>query len=267
MDKRLKSEADLPEEIWEAVQRAAEIISVAQQGVVLTGAGISTPSGIPDFRSQDSGLWTRYDPMEVASLRTFRYAPEQFYRWLQPLVIKLFNAEPNPAHIAVAQLEQAGHVNTVITQNIDDLHQRAGSSNVLQVHGSLDTLTCVRCFRQTRSSAVIEPYLESGEVPRCPHCDGILKPDVILVEEQLPVETWRKAEKAIRESDMLLVIGSSLEMMPVAGLPLRAVERNIPLIILNYTPTYIDVRASVVLHEEVAEYLPIIVEETLLAQS
>lgn len=245
----------------EELHLAVELLRSSQRGVVLTGAGVSTPSGIPDFRSAGSGLWTRYDPYEVASLSAFRYRPEQFFAWMRPLTLQVLQASPNPAHFALAQLERAGHIQTIITQNIDGLHQRAGSKTVLEIHGSFQTLTCVSCYRKVEATGFIEPYLETGEIPRCPDCRNILKPDTILFEEQLPVRTWLLAEAACQSCDLILVAGSSLEVMPVAGLPMEAISHGAPLIIVNQTPTYIDVRAQAVLHGDVAEIIPRLAEE------
>ena len=238
------------------IAKTARIIRSSNRGVVLTGAGISTPSGIPDFRSKGSGLWNRYDPQEVASLSVFRYHPEKFFAWMRSLALEILQAIPNPAHIALAHLEQAGRITTLITQNIDGLHTRAGSTNVLEVHGSLQTLTCIGCYQQYNSSGFIEPYLEYGEIPRCPECHNTLKPDVVLFEEQLPARTWLKARHSVRNCDLMLVTGSSLEVMPVAGLPMKAVEHGAKLIVINDSPTYIDERADVVLRGDVAEIWP-----------
>jgi len=254
---------DLSPQTFQDIHYASKLIRTSRRGVVLSGAGISTPSGIPDFRSEGSGLWHRYNPMEVASLSAFRYRPEKFFAWMRPLALDIIQALPNPAHFALARLEQAGYLDTVITQNIDSLHQRAGSRNVLEVHGGLRTLTCIGCYQKYDSSDYIEPYLETGEIPHCTSCYSILKPDVVLFEEQLPYDTWREAEDASRICDLMLVAGSSLEVVPVAGLPLRAVENNARLIIVNQTATYMDERADVVLHEDVADVLPHIAEEVI----
>jgi NAD-dependent deacetylase len=246
------------------LKQAAVLIKKARNGVVLTGAGISTPSGVPDFRSAGSGLWTRYLPMEVASLSTFRYDPEKFFAWLHPLASHMLGAQPNAAHNALQRLEKAGYITTIITQNIDGLHSRAGSKNVLEVHGTFNTLTCVSCFTKHESKDHIDPYLKDGTIPRCPHCQKILKPDVILFEEQLPAKTWIKAQEAAQKCDLMIVAGTSLEVMPSAGLPMRAVENGAPLIIINRTETYIDVRAQVVIKMDVAEALPSIAAEVLI---
>lgn len=250
-------------DLCQGIYLAAKLIREAEHTVVLTGAGISTPSGIPDFRSAGSGLWTRYDPMEVASLTAFRYRPEKFFDWLRGLAHNMTQAQPNPAHIALAQLEQAGAIQTIITQNIDRLHQRAGSKNVLEVHGSMSTLTCISCYQQYGSEQFIKPYLENGEIPRCPNCGNVLKPDVVLFEEQLPFRTWLQAQTETKECDLMLVCGSSLEVTPVANLPYQALENGAHLIIVNNTPTYVDERADVVLREDVAEVVPRIAAEVI----
>lgn len=238
--------------------RAVNILKKAQNVVALTGAGSSTPSGIPDFRSAGSGLWTRFLPMEVASLSSFRYHPERFFEWLRPLASHMLNAQPNPSHDALAKLEAKGYLKTIITQNIDGLHQRAGSSQVLEVHGTLNTLTCVGCYHQHSSADFIDAYIDHGEIPRCPDCQQILKPDVVLFEEQLPVKIWLKARQSCEACDVMIVAGSSLEVMPVAGLPARAAENNAKIIVVNKSETYVDTQAAAVLRGDVADIIPAI---------
>ena len=229
----------------------------------MTGAGVSTPSGIPDFRSKDSGRWERYDPFEVASLNSFRYHPEIFFNWLRSLAGGIMHAQPNPAHSGLASLERAGYICTTITQNIDGLHQRAGSQKVLEVHGGLSTLTCVSCYHQVSADGYNEAYLERGEIPRCADCSSILKPNVVLFGEQLPIRTWLQAQEASKKCDLMIVAGSSLEVLPVAGLPMRAIENGAHLIIINHSKTYLDIRADVVFSEDVAEIIPLIAAEVL----
>jgi len=247
----------------ECIQYAAEIIRKSQRAVVLTGAGISTPSGIPDFRSEGTGLWSKVDPMEVASLNAFRYAPERFYMWIRPLATQIYEAAPNPAHQALARLQAAGFFKVIITQNIDNLHQKAGALHVLETHGTFQTMSCTECFEQVSSNGFIEPYIRDGHIPHCPQCGGILKPDIILFGEQLPAHTWYEAQTACRNCDLILVAGSSLEVLPVAGLPLQALDRGAHLIIANLSPTYLGVRADVVLLGDVAEIIPLIAERVL----
>jgi NAD-dependent protein deacetylase/lipoamidase len=255
--------AELSAAVLRDIRCAADIIRGAGRAVALTGAGISTPSGIPDFRSVDGGLWERYDPFEVASLSAFRYHPEKFFNWIRPLARKMHHASPNPAHIALAQLERAGYLNTIVTQNIDGLHQRAGAENVLEMHGSMEKLTCVSCYHKYDTIDFEEPYFERGVIPLCPQCNHILKPDVVLFGEQLPVRTWLAAQKACSRCDLMLVAGSSLEVLPVAGLPMRALENGAHLIMVNNTSTYIDVRADYVFYDDVADILPRITAEVL----
>lgn len=253
----------LPAQAISAIEFAADLLRQAERAVVLTGAGISTPSGIPDFRSEGAGLWSRDEPMEVASLNTFRTAPERFYSWFRPLARQIFNAQPNPAHAALAKLEQAGRIRMIATQNIDILHQKAGSQRVAEMHGSLATLSCTQCFHQVESKDYLQAFIEHAVIPHCPKCGSILKPDVILFGEQLPQKAWMEAQREARQCDLMLVVGSSLEVLPVAGLPMQALDRGAHLIIINNSPTYLNVRADVVLADDVALVLPDIAERVL----
>lgn len=246
-----------------AIDFAAELFRVAKHAVILTGAGLSTPSGIPDFRSEGTGLWSREEPLEVASLSTFRTDPEKFFHWFRPLASRIFNAEPNPAHVALAQLEEAGRLHAIITQNIDVLHQKAGARHVIEMHGTMRTMSCTQCFQQVESAPYLKPFAESGIIPHCPHCGAVLKPDVILFGEQLPQSAWQEAQREARKCDLMVVAGSSLEVLPVAGLPIQALDRGAHLIIVNNSPTYLNVRADVTILEDVASILPAIAECTL----
>jgi NAD-dependent deacetylase len=241
--------------------RAAELLVNARHAVILTGAGISTPSGIPDFRSTDNGLWQKYNPLEVASLTAFRVNTNHFFEWFRPLTKQIVDANPNIAHYAVSELEKEGIIKTVITQNIDNLHQKAGSKNVFEIHGTLNTMTCVSCYTQYPSSQFLDSYLETGEIPICTRCHNTLKPDAILFEEQLPKKVWKRIVQEINKSDLMMVIGSSLEVIPVANLPYQIISNGGRLIIINNEPTYIDSRADVVLHEDVVTALPAILDK------
>jgi NAD-dependent deacetylase len=242
---------------------AVELIKQSHKTVTLTGAGISTNSGIPDFRSPGTGLWQHVEPMEVASLSAFRHDPERFYEWFHPLAVIMFSAQPNPAHVALAKLQAAGYISEIITQNIDGLHTKAGAEHVLEVHGTLRTLSCTNCYHQVPFTAILDDYLQRYCVPRCPECGSILKPDIILYEEQLPVKTWIKAEEACKHCELLIVIGTSLEVMPSAKLPILAVEHGSRLVIINNSPTFMDVRADLVIHADISEILSQVVEEAL----
>jgi NAD-dependent deacetylase len=239
----------------QAIARAADILREAHGIVALTGAGISRPSGIPDFRSA-GGLWTHDDPMAVASLAGFRADPRRFYSWVQPLIDTIELAVPNPAHLALAQLERAGRLSAVITQNIDGLHQRAGSRMVYELHGHIRSATCLDCEHQAPAQPLIV-QVRQGTIPRC-GCGGLFKPDVVLFDELLPRGLFWLAQRAIEQCDVVLVGGTALEVAPVCELPLAALRRGARLIIVNQGETYLDARADVVLHEDVAEALPAI---------
>ena len=244
-------------------QRAAELIRSAKNMIALTGAGISTPSGIPDFRSPGSGLWERYDPMEVASILAFRYDPDRFFEWMRPMARLILEAKPNPAHIALAQLEQAGYLKGLITQNIDALHQRAGTEHLVEIHGHLRQATCISCFRTYTTETMLSDFAETGRIPSCEACGGILKPCAVLFGEQLPVDAVRQAQRWIKNCDLLLTAGSSLEVVPVAYFPVDALNAGGKLIIFNNSPTYVDARADVIFRDDVAETLPKLVAEVL----
>ena len=253
----------IPHQTQSAIEFAADLFCQSKHAVVLTGAGLSTPSGIPDFRSTGTGLWSSDEPMEVASLNTFRTAPEKFFQWFRPLASRIYNAQPNAAHCALTKLEKAGHLDSIITQNIDTLHQKAGSHNIIEMHGTMQTLTCTQCYHQVDVEHYLVSFVEEGRIPHCPKCAQILKPDVILFGEQLPQTAWFKAQRAARQCDLTLVAGSSLEVLPVAGLPMQALDRGAHLIIINNTQTYLNVRADVAILEDVAVIVPAIVERVL----
>jgi NAD-dependent deacetylase len=252
-----------PASIPDDIQFAGELLRKAEHAVVLTGAGISTPSGIPDFRSEGTGLWAHDEPLEVASLNTFRTHPERFYEWFRPLASQIFEAQPNAAHLALARLEKEGHLHTTMTQNIDLLHQKAGTSNILEMHGTLASLSCTQCFRTVDSTPYLKPYVQEGKTPRCPSCGSMLKPDVILFGEQLPQKAWLEALRASRACDLMIVAGSSLEVLPVASLPMQAIDRGAHLLIVNNTATYLDVRADAVLRGNVVDIIPAMVEQAI----
>lgn len=249
--------------IEERIRKAGELIHSARYAVVFTGAGISTPSGIPDFRSAGSGQWTKHDPMKVASLSAFRYRPRDFFDWLRPLAATAVKARPNAAHLAVAELQAAGIVKAVITQNIDGLHQQAGSTGVLEVHGSMETLTCPSCRRKYPGREYLTALVENNEFPHCPADQTILKPDVVLFEEMLPAQVWDEAENASLTADVMIVIGSSLEVGPANMLPGYAVRSGASLIINTRSETYLDGAADVRFPEDVAEVMPAIARQVL----
>ncbi len=246
----------------EKLRRVATLVRRARHAVALTGAGISTPSGIPDFRTPGEGLWEKADPMEVASIYAFRRNPQAFYLWVRPVVDLIENAQPNPAHLALARLEADGRLKAVITQNIDGLHQRAGSRTVLELHGHLRTVTCLNCFQSQPAEAALET-VRRGEVPLCSWCGGVVKPDVILFGEQLPLAVLAEAMEHVRKADLILVVGSSLMVMPAAKLPALVHSGGGEVVIFNKQATYADRFAAAVFHEDVAEVLPLLVQACL----
>jgi NAD-dependent deacetylase len=242
-----------------AIAAAADLLKASRCAVALTGAGISTPSGIPDFRSPKSGLWENADAMRAATFWGFRENPQRFYDWVRPLVKTILDAQPNAAHLALAQLEQKGILKSVITQNIDMLHSRAGNTTIHEVHGHLREATCLSCYRVYPSENLFKQFLLDYQAPHCSHCGGVLKPNVILFGEQLPYRDWQGAQDAARHCDLILVVGSSLEVAPVCDLPRMAKARGAKLIIINLQPTDQDALADVVIHADAAVVLPAIV--------
>jgi len=223
------------------VQGLAELVRERQPCVVLTGAGVSTESGIPDFRSP-TGIWARYDPMEYASIEAFLADPVKVWDFYAKRLHALAEAEPNDGHRALAELEERGWVRAVITQNIDRLHERAGSRALVEVHGSIGTSSCLDCGLVVPLADVMQLL----PVPECPNCGRVLKPDVVMFGEYLPVEAIERATQLAVEARLLLVVGSSLEVHPVAGLPLETLAAGGSLAIVNRGPTPLDSRASVV---------------------
>jgi NAD-dependent deacetylase len=237
------------------IELAAALLRRSRHAIALTGAGISTPSGIPDFRTPGQGLWERADPMEVASIHSFRRQPEHFYNWVRPMVRLMWEAQPNPAHVALAELEKAGCLKAILTQNIDGLHQRAGSRRVLELHGHLRAVTCLNCFHTASSEEALEAVMEE-RVPTCSRCDGVVKPDVVLFGEQLPSEVFIAAMEEVRAADLVLVAGSSLQVVPVSKIPALVHSAGGEVVIVNNEPTYADDFAAAVFHQDVATILP-----------
>jgi NAD-dependent deacetylase len=232
----------------------AELIRRNQPCVVLTGAGVSTESGVPDFRSP-TGIWAEFDPLEYATLGAFRRDPAKVWRFYAPRFAMLTEAEPNPAHRALSELEELGLVRAVITQNIDLLHERAGSKEVVEVHGSIRTSSCPGCGARYELAAVV-PLIEAGEgAPRCPACAEILKPDVVFFDELLPPEAIDRAYELAEEARLLLVVGSSLEVHPVAELPRTTLDAGGQVAVVNRTPTWVDRRAALRLDGTAGEVL------------
>ncbi len=237
-----------------SAERLAELIRARQPCVALTGAGISTESGIPDFRSP-TGIWATVDPRELASLSAFRRDPERVWTFYRLRVRMLTEAEPNAAHRSLAELERRGLLAAVVTQNIDMLHERGGSREVVEVHGSIRSSSCLRCGQRCTLAEVLEQLAGSEAAPRCPACATILKPDVVFFEEMLPVDAIDRAYELARQAGLLLVVGSSLEVWPVAELPSVTKAAGGEVAIVNVGPTSFDGAAALKIEESAGDVL------------
>lgn len=239
----------------ERVEKVVELLLTSTFAIAFTGAGISTASGIPDFRGPQ-GLWKKY-PQELASIGYFRTDPKGFWEFYATRMRGLFTAEPNPAHYALAELEKLGLIKAVITQNIDGLHQKAGSRSVIELHGTMRRCYCSSCYKVYDSSEVLK-RIDAGEnPPRC-DCGGIIRPDVVLFGE--PVTRFSEAAEIAMEADLVLAIGSSLTVYPANMIPQIVKERGGKLIILNKEETPLDFIADIVINEPVEVVLPEIVK-------
>jgi NAD-dependent deacetylase len=230
--------------------------------VVLTGAGVSVPSGIPDFRTPETGLWANVDPMEVAHIDVFESDPERFWSYYRPRFQSLGDKRPNGAHAAIAELERRGLIEAVITQNIDRLHRAAGSEDVIEVHGSIATSSCRSCAASFTIEQVEELFDERG-VALCAECSGPVKPDVVLFGEMLPAAAMERAGALAEAAELIVCVGSSLVVYPVAGLPQLTLGRGGRLALVTQGPTPYDEDAELKLEGEVDAEL----EALLLALS
>jgi NAD-dependent deacetylase len=236
--------------------RLAELVRGARSAVALTGAGISVPSGIPDFRSRGSGLWERVDPMEVAHIDAFQRDPARFWEFYARRFTTLGGKQPNAAHDALVAMERAGLLDAVITQNVDMLHRKAGTAQLIEVHGSVATCSCLSCGARVSSEEARRRLArEADGVPRCGSCSSPLKPDVVLFGELLPEAALERAHELCERAELLLCIGSSLEVHPVAGLPAVTHAAGGAIAIITQGPTPLDHLASVRLTGDVAEEL------------
>ncbi|MGA7912491.1 MAG: NAD-dependent protein deacylase [Candidatus Dormiibacterota bacterium] len=240
------------------MRRAADLLARARSGLALTGAGVSAESGIPTFRGE-GGLWKKFDPVKVASIDYFLADPGAYWNVSRERGRIALAARPNPGHAALAELEAAGHLSAIVTQNTDGLHQDSGSKRVIEVHGSGRTVQCLDCgFRESRSE--VQARLEVEMPPRCPSCGGIfLKPTVVLFGEAMPQAAVQEAFALASEADVMLVVGSSLVVYPAAEIPLVAVRAGARMIVVNAEPTPFDDLAEVVIPGRSGEVLPEIV--------
>jgi NAD-dependent deacetylase len=235
------------------IENAIDLINKSNHIVALSGAGISTEAGIPDFRGP-SGLWENASMMEQLSVSNFRRNPESFYKSSLQLFSTMDNAQPTLAHKLLARLEELGKIEAVVTQNIDGLHTAAGSKKVFELHGAYRTGHCPKCGARFKM-AEYYARIAAGDlkVPRC-HCGSIIKPDVVLFEDMLPVEAWQGSVEAVEKSDLMLVFGSSLVVYPAAELPMMAVTGGASLVIVNMEETGYDGIAAVAVKSRLGDF-------------
>jgi NAD-dependent deacetylase len=244
-----------------SAEQAATLLADARHAVVLTGAGISVPSGIPDFRTPGEGMWEKVNPMEVAHIDAFHRDPDRFWHFYSQRFMSLRDKQPNRAHAIVAELEQRGLVKAVITQNIDRLHRAAGTDDLIEVHGSISHSICLDCggrFELDKVVSQLESHPEAA--PECTRCFKPLKPDVVLFGEFLPEDALRRAHDLAQEADLMIAIGSSLEVHPVASLPGITLENGGKLVLITQGPTPYDREAEVKLEGDVVDELTAVLE-------
>jgi len=244
------------------IERVADLIINARRTVAFTGAGISTESGIPDFRSP-GGIWDRYDPEDFTYQKFISDAKSRKKRWqMLELAGLLTEVEPNLAHYAIADLDALGKLDCVITQNIDNLHQKAGvpADKIFELHGNMQWIVCLSCGRRYPLAYVKAILERGGEIPDCEACHGILKPDVVFFGETLPERVLMEASARSRQCDLFMVIGSTLIIYPAAYMPEYALERRARLVIINLSPTPMDKQAEVVIRAKAGEVMPEVVQ-------
>ena len=235
-------------------EQAIALIREARNIVALTGAGISTEAGIPDFRGP-GGLWGDAEKLNLLSLSGFRRSPEGFYRASRDLIAAISRAEPTPAHKLLVRLEETGKLKAVATQNIDGLHTAAGSRAVYELHGTYRSGRCTKCAK-AYEMAGFYAEIEAGRLPLplCSACSAPIKPDIVLFEENLPEEAWEKSVAASGECDLMLIFGSSLVVYPAAELPMIALAGGAKLVIVNMEPTGHDSLAAVAIHGKLGDF-------------
>lgn len=242
------------------IQHAAELLLHSKEAIALTGAGISTESGIPDFRSE-GGIWDKYKPEIYGNIESFLKNPAKFWEMAQKVAPSLFKAQPNPGHYALAELEKMDIIKAVITQNVDELHQKAGSIIVYEVHGSISRFTCLGCRASYTKEQVFRKLKKEKKTgPSCEYCAAPLKPSIVLYGEGLPRFEIYQSQALAQKADVMLIAGSSLSVAPACDLPLYTLREKGDLIIVNDKPTDLDAKATVVIRHKTGTILPLIVE-------
>ena len=242
------------------ITQAAKLLLESKAAIALTGAGISTESGIPDFRGK-GGIWEKYKPEIYGNIQAFLKNPAKFWELAQKIAPNLFKAEPNPGHHALAELEKMDIIKAIITQNIDELHQKAGAIIVYEVHGNVNRFTCFGCRASYTKDQVMRKLKKKKSSPACDYCGSPLKPSVVLFGEDLPKFEKYQSIALSQKADIMLIAGSSLSVAPICDLPLYTLRDKGKLIIVNDEPTPLDDKAEVVIHHKTGIILPLIVEE------
>jgi NAD-dependent deacetylase len=245
------------------IRHAAKLLFKSKNAIALTGAGISTESGIPDFRG-DSGIWKKYKAEIYGDFQSFMKDPTKFWEMAQDIAPTLFKAEPNPGHFALAELENMDLLKAIITQNVDELHQKAGAVIVYEVHGNINRFNCFGCKASYNKEQILQKLKKrKKKTPRCDYCGSPLKSSVVLFGEGLPNFEIYQSRALSKKADVMLIAGSSLSVIPVCDLPLYTLSERGKLIIVNDEPTDLDEKAEVVIHEKTGVILPLIVEEII----
>ncbi len=241
-----------------AVAKLAKMIIDAEQVVVLTGAGISTESGIPDFRSP-GGVWDKWAPEIYGNIESFLKDPKKFWEMAQKIAPNIFKAKPNPAHYALAELEKMDLIKAIITQNVDGLHQKAGSIVVYEIHGNIERFICFTCSASYPKGQVIRKLKKEKHYPPiCDICSAPLKPSAVLFGEPPPKFEYYQSHSLAEKTNLMIVAGSSLEVAPVNQLPVITLKNGGKFVILNDQPTYMDDRADLVIIGKLGTILPLI---------
>ncbi len=247
-------------DIDEKIEQFAQLILDSKNIVALTGAGMSTESGIPDFRSPDTGLWNKVDPYDFADINSYGKGGADNFDFMLETGMTIFRAKANKGHKALTRLQRLGKLEGVLTQNIDGLHQRARTQNVVEFHGNVREAICMDCSKIYPITEMINQYVQYRKMPTCKECSGMLKPNAVFFGELLDSSDLAKADEMVANCDLLIVLGSSLLVIPVAFYPSKALMVGAKLCIINIQPTGEDGNAEVVIHEKIGDILPKVVE-------
>ncbi len=242
------------------IQQIAQLIIDSENVIALTGAGMSTESGIADFRSPGIGLWEKVNPDEFASIHSYVSDTGKNLKFMLEMGVSIFKSKPNKGHKSLTKLQKLGKLRGVLTQNVDGLHKRAKTENVIELHGTAHEAICMRCHTVYPITKLIDQVLKSNRSPSCEVCQGLLKPNAIFFGEPLHSDTLIEAEKMLSGCDLLLILGSSLLVYPVAFYPRKALSNGAKLVIINIQETDMDDHAEVVLHERIGDVMPKIVQ-------